>query len=53
MAHESGATPADDRLEGSVALAAWSAYLGADVVRVHDVRQTVDALKVLQATLAG
>ena len=49
MAHESGATPVDDRLEGSVALAAWSAYLGADIVRVHDVRATVHAVRVVQS----
>lgn len=37
----------NDRLEGSVTIAAWSAYLGADVVRVHDVRATVQAVQVV------
>lgn len=31
----------DDRLEGSVSLAAWSYAQGADIVRVHDVAATV------------
>ncbi|MEZ5168141.1 MAG: dihydropteroate synthase [Acidimicrobiales bacterium] len=48
-----GASPAapsdaDDRLEGSLALATWSAHLGADIVRVHDVRATVHAVRVVQ-----
>ena len=36
-------TPAEDRLEASVALAAWSAAHGVAVVRVHDVLATVNA----------
>jgi dihydropteroate synthase len=44
---ETGVTGPDDRLEGSVALAAWSAHLGADIVRVHDVRATVHAVRVV------
>jgi len=40
-----GARP-DDRLGGSLALALWSAAQGADVVRVHDVRETAQALRV-------
>ena len=34
---------------GSVALAAWCAASGASVVRVHDVRETVRALRVFEA----
>lgn len=49
VAHEIGAVAPDDRLEGSVTLAAWSTFLGADVVRVHDVRATVHAVRVLQS----
>jgi len=41
-------TSTEDRLEASVALAAWSAALGADVVRVHDVASTVTALANLE-----
>ena len=37
-------TSTEDRLEASVAMAAWSAALGVDVVRVHDVAATVQAL---------
>lgn len=42
-------TPTDDRIEGSVALAVWAASLGVDVVRVHDVSETVQALQVVAA----
>jgi len=46
---ETAVTDPDDRLEGSVALATWSTYLGADIVRVHDVRATVHAVRVVQS----
>lgn len=36
-----------DRLVGSLALATWAAHIGADVVRVHDVRATVHAVRVV------
>lgn len=49
---ENAATDSDDRLEGSLALAAWSAHLGADIVRVHDVRATVHAVRVVQRELS-
>ncbi len=42
------ATPAD-RLGGSLALALWGASQGAAAVRVHDVRQTVQALRIMDA----
>lgn len=35
-----------DRVAGSVAAALWAASQGAQVLRVHDVKETVDALKV-------
>ena len=38
-----------ERLIGSVALAILAARAGAAVVRVHDVEQTIDALRILQA----
>lgn len=41
--------PTDDRLEGSLAIATWCALLGVDIVRVHDVAQTVQAMKVVAA----
>jgi len=39
----------DDRLAGSVAAALAAVTRGASIVRVHDVRETVDALKVWRA----
>ena len=47
----SAADPAD-RLGGSLALALWGAARGCAVVRAHDVRETVQALK-LWAAVAG
>ena len=38
-----------DRVAGSVAAALWAAAQGAQILRVHDVRQTVDALRVWEA----
>ncbi len=43
------ATDPMDRLGGSLAFALWCAEHGADVIRVHDVRETVQALKVQAA----
>ena len=40
---------ADERLGGSIAAAVIAVANGADIVRVHDVAQTVSALKLLQA----
>ena len=40
---------ADDRLGGSLAAALWSAQAGADILRVHDVSETVQALKVWES----
>lgn len=41
--------PVDQRCAGSAAAALLAAQAGAAIVRVHDVAQTVDALKVLRA----
>ena len=41
--------PVGERMIGSVAAAMLAAQSGAAIVRVHDVPQTVDALKILQA----
>lgn len=41
--------PADERLYGSVALATLAAWLNANILRVHDVKATADALKLCQA----
>ncbi len=44
-----GEVSSDDRLEGSLAAAAWSFAQGAAVVRAHDVAATVGAMKVVAA----
>jgi dihydropteroate synthase len=45
----SGAEDPADRLEGSVAAAAWCASQGVAMIRVHDVGPTVRALRVVDA----
>lgn len=40
----------NERLAGSLATAIIAAQQGARIIRVHDVKETVDALKVLQAS---
>ncbi|HEY1225198.1 MAG TPA: dihydropteroate synthase [Brevundimonas sp.] len=47
------ATDPSDRLGGSLALALAAARNGAAIIRVHDVRETVQALKVQSALLAA
>lgn len=44
--------PVNERVIGSVAGAVIAAMKGAHVIRVHDVKETVEALKVVQATKA-
>jgi len=41
--------PADQRLYGSLSVAVMAAMLGADILRVHDVTETVDALAMVRA----
>ena len=43
----------DDRLAASIVAAVLCAQNGATILRVHDVRETVDALKVLKAASEG
>lgn len=45
--------PADQRLSGSIAAAVIAAMKGAAIMRVHDVAETYDALKIVEATLAS
>jgi len=45
-----GGAPVDDRVEASVATAAWAMSQGAAMVRVHDVRPTVQAARLLDAS---
>ena len=44
---------ADDRLGGSLAAALWSAQAGADILRVHDVSETVQAVKIWEGIAGG
>lgn len=46
-------TTVDDRLEGSLATAAMGIAAGADIIRVHDVRQAVRLAKVADAVARG
>ena len=41
--------PVEDRLIGSISLATLAAWMGADILRVHDVASTNDALKTVNA----
>lgn len=45
--------PVDQRLAGSLALALAATEGGADIIRVHDVAETVDALRVMSAAWPG
>jgi dihydropteroate synthase len=53
QAIQPSATSAEDRLGGSLAAALWGARSGAEVIRVHDVRETVQALAVERALAHG
>lgn len=44
-----GSVPPDERLSGSVAAAAIAAWNGADILRVHDVRPSVEAIKTVMS----
>lgn len=43
----------DQRLNGSLACAVIAAMQGAQIVRVHDVKETVEAMRVVEATLSA
>ena len=45
--------PLNERLSGSLAVASLAAWLGASIIRVHDVKATVDAIKMVRATLTA
>ncbi len=44
-----GDIPANQRINGSLAAAAIAVWNGANIVRVHDVKATIEALKVVEA----
>ena len=41
--------PTSDRLPASLACAVWSMVQGASIVRVHDVAETVQAIRIAEA----
>lgn len=45
--------PPLQRVQGSVACAVIAAMQGAHIIRVHDVKETVDAMRIVEATLAA
>ncbi|WP_263264457.1 dihydropteroate synthase [Pseudomonas sp. RIT-PI-S] len=45
--------PIDDRLAGSLALAAMAMFKGAKILRVHDVAETVDVVRMIAAVNAA
>jgi dihydropteroate synthase len=48
-----GGAPVDDRLEASVTVATWAFHCGVQVVRAHDVAETVQALCLVTARAGG
>ena len=48
-----GGVPADERVDGSLAVAVLAVERGARIIRTHDVRPTRDALAVTRATLSA
>ncbi|RLR17604.1 dihydropteroate synthase, partial [Sodalis-like symbiont of Bactericera trigonica] len=45
--------PAEQRVSGSVTCAVIAALQGEQIIRVHDVRHTVEAMRVVEATLTA
>lgn len=44
--------PLEERLIGGIACAVIAAMQGAQIIRAHDVKETVQAMKIVQATLS-
>lgn len=53
IGHILGGAPVHERMIGSVTLAMLGVLSGANILRVHDVRETSDALKILSAYSAN
>lgn len=53
LAHFAGGAGAKDRLPGSLACACWGAQHGVNILRVHDVAATRQALSVTESMLGG
>lgn len=45
--------PVEERLEGSLAVAVWSAINGVNILRVHDVAETVRSVKIARSIISG
>ena len=48
-----GGLPPEERMIGSIAAAVYGAMKGAKIIRTHDVKETVDAMKVVDALVMG
>ncbi len=48
-----GGAPVDERLPGTIAANSLAVERGAQIVRVHDVRENVQAMRVVDAIMAG
>ena len=48
LQNEEHALPPEERLEGSLAVAAYCALKGVDILRVHDVKETIRAVKIAE-----
>ena len=48
-----GGAPVDDRLPGTIAANTLAVERGAQIVRVHDVRENLQAMRVVDAIMAG
>ena len=46
-----GDLPAEERLEGTIATSCQAVYVGANMVRVHDVKENLRAVRMLEAIL--
>ena len=51
IAETLGGLPPQERLEGTIALSCQGVYAGAQMVRVHDVKENVRAVRILEAVL--
>jgi dihydropteroate synthase len=49
IGHVLGDAPVSERLSGSLAAGVIAVWQGAEILRVHDVRETADAVRVAEA----
>ncbi len=53
LGHLTGISSAADRISGSLGISALAAAMGVEVLRVHDVKETVQVVRVVSAMAAG